>query len=112
MGAPSGVGSGAGWATRHGLSWRHQQQPSSEGGRSGQKADTSAQRDDREALGRSRGGFGTKACVIADAVGRAVGFSLAPGQAHELPLAPLLLAFLSIIPQWIVPHPRYASHAL
>ena len=37
-----------------------------------------------EALGRSRGGYGTKACVIADSAGRAVAFALAPGQAHEL----------------------------
>ena len=51
----------------------------------------SAERDTREALGRSRGGYGTKACVIADGLGRAVAFILAPGQAHELPQAiPLL----------------------
>ena len=49
--------------------------------------------------------------MIADASGRAIGFSLAPGQAHELPRAPLLLAFLSIIPQWIVADRGYASHA-
>ncbi len=30
---------------------------------------TSAQRDQDEGLGRSRGGFGTKACVLADASG-------------------------------------------
>ena len=49
------------------------------------------QRDDREALGRSRGGYGTKACVIADGLGRAIAFRIAPGQAHELPHAiPLL----------------------
>src|SRR4051794_26366468 len=46
----------------------------------------SEQRDRREALGRSRGGYGTKACVIADGRGRAVAFALAPGQAHELPM--------------------------
>jgi len=72
---------------------------------------SSAERDVREALGRSRGGYGTKACVIADASGRAIGFALAPGQAHELPLAPLLLALLSIIPAWIVADRGYASHA-
>ena len=36
--------------------------------------------------------------MIADASGRAIGFALAPGQAHELPLAPLLLTLLSAIP--------------
>jgi transposase len=49
--------------------------------------------------------------VIADAQGRAIGFALAPGQAHELPLAPLLLTVLSIIPAWIVADRGYASHA-
>jgi transposase len=75
------------------------------------KGGTSAERDEREALGRSRGGFGTKACVIADASGRAIGFVLAPGQAHELPLAPLLLTFLTVLPLWIVADRGYASHA-
>jgi transposase len=49
--------------------------------------------------------------VIADASGRAIGFALAPGQAHELPLAPLLLAVLSLIPAWIVADRGYASRA-
>ena len=59
-----------------------------------------AQRDGREALGRSRGGSGTKACVIADGAGRAISFARAPGHAHELPLAPDLLACLPDIPGW------------
>lgn len=70
---------------------------------------TSAQRDQEEGLGRSRGGFGTKACVLADASGRAIGFVLAPGQAHELPLAPLLLALLVAIPLWILGDRGYSS---
>jgi len=49
--------------------------------------------------------------VIADASGRAIGFTLAPGQAHELPLAPLLLTLLSLIPAWIVADRGYASQA-
>jgi transposase len=64
----------------------------------------------REALGRSRGGFGTKACVIADGQGRAVGFALAPGQAHELPMAPDLLARLPNGPLWVVGDKGYSSH--
>jgi len=75
---------------------------------------SSAERDQREALGRSRapiararweplrGGFSTKACVIADGAGRAIGFALAPGQAHELPMAPVLLSFLTALALWIV----------
>jgi transposase len=74
-------------------------------------ARTSAQRDEDEGLGRSRGGFGTKACVIADASGRAIGFALAPGQAHELSLAPLLLTLLVAIPLWILGDRGYSSHA-
>ena len=64
----------------------------------GPKGGTQAERDEREALGRSRGGFGTKACVIADGRGRAIAFALAPGQAHELPLAPGLLNCLPDVP--------------
>src|SRR4051794_11857953 len=59
-------------------------------------------RDRREALGRSRGGYGTKACVIADGRGRAVAFALAPGQAHELPMGPGLLDCLPDVPGWVV----------
>src|SRR5215211_4068371 len=60
------------------------------------------ERDRREALGRPRGGYGTKACVIADGRGRAIAFALAPGQAHELPLAPGLLNCLPDVPGWII----------
>ena len=56
-----------------------------------EKGVNSAERDMCEALGRSRGIYGTKACVIADGHGRAVAFALAPGQAHEVPLAPDLV---------------------
>ena len=72
---------------------------------------TSRERDRREALGRSRGGFGTKACVIADGRGRAVAFALAPGQAHELPLAPGLLGRLPRVPLWVVGDRGYSSDA-
>ena len=69
------------------------------------------ERDRREALGRSRGGFGTKAGVIADGQGRAIGFALAPGQAHELPMAPRLLDRLDAVPRWLVADRGYSSHA-
>jgi len=72
---------------------------------------TSRQRDRREALGRSRGGFGTKACVVADGRGRAVAFALAPGQAHELPLASGLLDRLPRVPLWVVGDRGYSSNA-
>jgi transposase len=52
-----------------------------------------------------------KACVIADGSGRAIGFALAPGQAHELPMAPVLLSFLTTLALWIVADRGYSSHA-
>src|SRR5215207_9262851 len=70
---------------------------------------TSTERDEREALGRSRGGYGTKACVIADGLGRAVAFILAPGQAHERPQAVPLLERLPGVPQWVVADRGHAS---
>jgi transposase len=80
-------------------------------GGAARKGVTQAERDAREALGRSRGGWGTKACVVADAGGRAVAFALAPGQAHELPLAPDLLDRLPGAPLWVVGDRGLASHA-
>ncbi|MGG5819332.1 IS5 family transposase [Falsiroseomonas sp. HW251] len=70
-----------------------------------------AQRTPGEALGRSRGGYGTKASVIADSAGRAIAFALAPGQAHELPHAVPLLARLPGVPVWVVADRGYSSHA-
>jgi transposase len=49
--------------------------------------------------------------VIADGAGRALAFALAPGQAHELPMAPGLLGCLSDIPGWVVGDRGLASHA-
>src|SRR5215213_2216936 len=75
------------------------------------KGADSEQRDRREALGRSRGGYGPKACVIADGLGRAVAFILAPGQAHELPQAIPLLERLPGVPKWVVGDRGFSSHA-
>jgi transposase len=50
--------------------------------------------------------------VIADGGGRAVAFALAPGQAHELPLAPSLLDRLPRVPLWVVGDRGYSSHEL
>ncbi len=50
--------------------------------------------------------------MIADAPGRALGFALAPGQAHELPHAVPLLARLPGVPRWVVADRGYSSHAL
>ncbi|GAA4476783.1 hypothetical protein GCM10023157_08440 [Gluconacetobacter asukensis] len=59
----------------------------------------------------SRGGYGTKVCVVADGRGRAVTFTLAPGQAHELPLAPAMLDRLPREPLWVVGDKGYVSNA-
>ncbi len=47
------------------------------------------------ALGRSRGGFGTKACLACDRLGRVLAFRLLPGHRSELKAAPALLAAVS-----------------
>ena len=48
--------------------------------------------------------------MIADGRGRALAFALVPGPAHELPLAPGLLACLTRIPGWVVVDRGYAAH--
>ena len=65
-----------------------------------------------QALGRSRGGYGTKAHALADARGRAIAFALTPGQAAELPQAEGLLAVLPGTPLWAVADRGHSSHAL
>ncbi len=50
--------------------------------------------------------------MIADGRGRAVAFVLAPGQAHELPLAPALLDRLPRSPSWVVGDRGYSSNRL
>jgi transposase len=49
--------------------------------------------------------------VIADGLGRAVAFILAPGQAHELPHAIPLLERLPGVPKWVVADRGLSSHA-
>ena len=49
--------------------------------------------------------------MITDGAGRAISFALAPGQAHELPLAQDLVDCLPDIPGWVVGDKGYASHA-
>src|SRR3954454_864297 len=109
--AAAGSGAGARGRARHGVPGRDLDQGAPQGRGCAQKGGTSRQRDRREALGRSRGGFGTKACVIADGRGRAVAFALAPGQAHELPLAPGLLDRLPRVPLWVVGDRGYSADA-
>ena len=48
--------------------------------------------------------------MIADGLGRAVAFILAPGQAHELPQAVPLLDRLPGVPKWVVADRGHASH--
>jgi transposase len=56
--------------------------------------------DDKQALGRSRGGFSSKIVGVCDAAGRLVDFVLVPGQAHELAPSLLLLKRLPKAPAW------------
>jgi hypothetical protein len=64
---------------------------------------------DSRAIGR---GYGTKACVIADSLGRAIAFRIAPGQVHELPQAIPLLDGLPNVSTGVVTDRGYASHAV
>src|SRR5215213_7983725 len=111
LGAPAAPGPRAWGSTRDDVSRWHQHPGSPQGGGRGKKGANSKARDEREALGRSRGGYGTKACVIADGLGRAVAFILAPGQTHELPHAIPLLERLPGVPKWVVADRGHASHA-
>jgi transposase InsO family protein len=112
LGASAATGATArGGQAGDGVPRRHHHPGPSKGRWCGQKGGASAQRDQREALGRSRGGFSTKACVIADGAGQAIGFALAPGPANELPIAPVLLSFLTALALWIVADRGYSSHA-
>ncbi|QEH97899.1 IS5 family transposase [Gluconobacter thailandicus] len=74
------------------------------------KGDTEAGRSDREAPGRSRGGFGSKVCVAVDGRGKALSFTLTPGQTHELPSAMALLNALPHAPRYVVCDRGYASN--
>ena len=53
-----------------------------------------------EALGRSRGGLGTKIVGVCDAAGRLLDFVLVAGQAHELAPSLMLLKRLPEPPDW------------
>jgi transposase len=55
-----------------------------------------------EALGRSRGGLGTKIVGVCDAAGRLVDFLLTPGQAHELAPSLVLLKRLPKARRWVL----------
>jgi transposase len=109
--SPPRAGAGARRRARHGFPRRHLDPGAPQGRGRAQKGASPAWRDRREALGRSRGGFGTKACVVADGAGRAVAFAVAPGQAHELPIAPSLLDRLPSVPLWVVGDRGYSSGA-
>jgi transposase len=99
-------------AARRDLPGRHQRPRPPEGGRRGAKGGSAAGRDRREALGRSRGGHGGKARVIADGAGRrAVAFRVAPGQAQEPPRAVAPLARLPGVSGRVVADRGYASRA-
>ena len=49
--------------------------------------------------------------MIADSLGRAVAFGIAPGQAHELADAIPLLDSLPGVPTWVVADRGYSSHS-
>jgi transposase len=72
-----------------------------------------AERDAEAALGRSRGGYGTKAMALVDSHGHAVAFHLAAGQVHEAPLAEALLDAVALdAPLWVVGDEGHSSAAI
>ena len=64
-----------------------------------------------EALGRSRGGLGTKIVGVCDAAGRLVDFVLTPGQAHELAPSLRLLHRLPNAPSWVLADMAFDARA-
>jgi transposase len=64
-----------------------------------------------QALGRSRGGFGTKIVGVCDAMGRLVDFVVRPGQAHELAPSLQLLHRLPEAPDWVIADMACDAHA-
>ena len=96
VGAATDPVTGEPGGTGQDLPRRDQHPCSSQGSRCSSNEETAEQRDEREALSRFRGGFGTKACVITDAIGPAVAFMLAPGEDHELPHAIPMLQKLPV----------------
>jgi len=55
---------------------------------------------EKQAIGRSRGGLGSKIVGVCDAAGRLIDFVLVAGQAHELAPSLLLLKRLPKAPAW------------
>lgn len=51
-------------------------------------------------MGRTKGGLNTKLVAVVDALGRAVGLHLAPGQRHDLPACQPLYSVLA--GKWVV----------
>jgi transposase len=110
-GAAARGGAGARGRARRGVPRRDLDRGARQGRGCAQKGGSSRQRDRREALGRSRGGFGTEACVTTGGRGRAVAFAVAPGQAHGLPLAPGLRGRLPRVPLRVTGGRGYSSDA-
>jgi hypothetical protein len=66
----------------------------------GKKIKESNDNAERQALGRSKGGYSSKIVGVCDAAGRLLDFVLVPGQAHELAPTLQLLKRLPRAPTW------------
>ena len=62
-----------------------------------------------QAMGRTKGGFNSKLAAVVDAVGRAVGLSLAPGPQHDLRACAPLMPHLD--GKWVVGDKGFDSAA-
>ena len=65
-----------------------------------------------EALGRSRGGFGTKVLAVVDALGNGLHVVLPPGEAADSPQLPVLLAALFEQPGAVVADKAYDTNSV
>jgi len=67
---------------------------------------------ERNALGRSRGGFSTKINARTNAQGQAIGIDITPGQVHDVTAYPALMNTIDCDPQQMLGDKGYDSEAL
>jgi transposase len=65
----------------------------------------------KNALGRSRGGFSTKIHARTNADGLPIGIVITPGQAHDVTAYPALMAEVAADPEWMLADKGYDSDA-
>lgn len=67
---------------------------------------------ERNALGRSRGGFSTKVNARTNAEGQAIGIDITPGQVHDVTAYPALMNTIDCDPEQMLADKGYDSEAV